>query len=290
MRLSGTGTRIPADAVLFVAFGRVTAEKRIAQAIRGLASIVEVLPDVHLLLVGEAADDCDPLAEARALGRALGIEKLEKNVTIAGFVSDQEMGDYLAAADVCLCMRWPSSRETSASWLRCLAAGRPTVITDLVHTSDIPALDPRTWTLLHAPQPDSGQGGRKKSGPVDPVCVSIDIVDEDHSLRLAMRRLATDARLRASLGRRARRLVDGTIRARPDGHRLPERHRNGLRRAATRRRASCTLARTLSDGWDGPRDKPAPTDGAVRAAYRRDLAKIVRTLTYPYKLSRFHSE
>lgn len=197
---------IPADAVLFVAFGRVTAEKRIAQAIRGLASVVEVLPDVHLLLVGEAADDCDPLAEARALGRALGIEKLEKNVTIAGFVSDQEMGDYLAAADVCLCMRWPSSRETSASWLRCLAAGRPTVITDLVHTSDIPALDPRTWTLLHAPQPDSGQGGRKKSGPVDPVCVSIDIVDEDHSLRLAMRRLATDARLRASLGRRARRL------------------------------------------------------------------------------------
>jgi hypothetical protein len=32
------------------------------------------------------------------------------------------------------------------------------------------------------------------------VCVAIDILDEDHSLRLAMRRLATDADLRASLG------------------------------------------------------------------------------------------
>ena len=34
-----------------------------------------------------------------------------------------------------------------------------------------------------------------------PVCVAIEILDEDHSLRLAMRRLATDADLRASLGR-----------------------------------------------------------------------------------------
>ncbi|HEX6463196.1 MAG TPA: hypothetical protein VFZ98_02030, partial [Vicinamibacterales bacterium] len=36
------------------------------------------------------------------------------------------------------------------------------------------------------------------------VCVAIDILDEDHSLRLAMRRLATDATLRARLGRAAR--------------------------------------------------------------------------------------
>lgn len=186
---------IPADAVLFAAFGRVASEKRISQAIHGLASIVEVVPNVHLLLVGEAADDYDPWAEARALG-------VQTNVTIAGFVPDEEMGEYLAAADVCLCMRWPSSRSTSASWLRCLAAGRPTVITDLVHTVDIPALDPRTWTLLHAPQPPSEEEGASRS--VDPVCVSIDILDEDHSLRLAMRRLATDARLRAALGRRAR--------------------------------------------------------------------------------------
>jgi hypothetical protein len=119
-------------------------------------------------------------------------------------VPDEELGDYLAAADVCLCMRWPASRETSASWLRCLAAGRPTVITDLVHTVDIPALDPRTWTLLHAPQPRSVSEKHEHAPSIDPVCVSIDIVDEDHSLRLAMRRLATDARLRAALGRRAR--------------------------------------------------------------------------------------
>jgi hypothetical protein len=41
---------------------------------------------------------------------------------------------------------------------------------------------------------------------VEPACVSVDLVDENHSLRLAIRRLATDRRLREALGRRARRL------------------------------------------------------------------------------------
>src|SRR5207245_704895 len=36
------------------------------------------------------------------------------------------------------------------------------------------------------------------------ICVAIDILDEDHSLRLAMRRLAGDADLRAQLGRAGR--------------------------------------------------------------------------------------
>ena len=52
-----------------------------------------------------------------------------------------------ASTDVCLCLRWPTARETSASWLRCLAAGKPTIVTDLVHTADVAVLDPRSWTL-----------------------------------------------------------------------------------------------------------------------------------------------
>jgi glycosyltransferase involved in cell wall biosynthesis len=189
---------IPAGAVLFTAFGGVTPEKRISQAIQGLASIVNAVPDVHLMLVGKDVDYYDAQAEARALGVA-------DRVTIAGFVPHEDVPEYLAAADVCLCMRWPTSRETSAAWLRCLAAGRPTVITDLVHTVDIPALDPRTWTLLHAPEASSPDD--PASPPrAEPVSIGIDIVDEDHSLKLAMHRLATDARLRAALGHSARRL------------------------------------------------------------------------------------
>ena len=129
--------------------------------------------------------------DLRADARALGVESM---LTIAGYVDDEEIDDYLAASDVCLCLRWPTSRETSASWLRCLAAGKPTISTDLVHATDIPTLDPRTWAVLH-------------TGGADlPVGVSIDILDEDHSLRLAIQRLSVDASLRAALGRNARAL------------------------------------------------------------------------------------
>jgi glycosyltransferase involved in cell wall biosynthesis len=182
---------IPADAVVFMGFGKVTPEKRISEVIRALASSRDVAPKTYVLLVGEGVDHYKPSEEAHALG-------VSERVVLTGFVPDEELPDYLNAADVCLCMRWPSSRETSASWLRCLAAGRATITTDLVHTVDVPALDPRSWTILDA--------RACVEASHEPVCVSIDILDEQHSLRLAMRRLADDTGLRRALGRSARKL------------------------------------------------------------------------------------
>jgi hypothetical protein len=48
------------------------------------------------------------------------------------------------------------------------------------------------------PDPATDPGSRIPDP--DPVTVAIDILDEDHSLRLAMRRLGTDPKLRAALG------------------------------------------------------------------------------------------
>jgi glycosyltransferase involved in cell wall biosynthesis len=186
---------IPADAMLFTAFGNVTPEKRIPRAIQALAALAPSVPSVHLLLVGGIVDHYDAQAEAVSLGIA-------DRVTITGFVPNEDVADYLAASDACLCMRWPSSRETSAAWLRCLAAGRPTIVTDLVHTVDVPALDPRDWSVLHAPTVAADEAAW--SSTPEPACISIDILNENHSLRLAMRRLATDPRLRAALARGAR--------------------------------------------------------------------------------------
>jgi glycosyltransferase involved in cell wall biosynthesis len=181
---------LAADDIVFLALGGITPEKRIGPALRSLAAVAGTVPNVRLLLVGEPVGHYDPRAQAAALGIA-------DRVTITGFVSDEDVAEYLAAADVCLCMRWPTSRETSAAWLRCLAAGVPTIITDLIHTVDIPAYDPRSWTLSYAgPSTQSAS-----SPPPEPACVSIDLLDEHHSLRLAMRRLATDAQLREAVGR-----------------------------------------------------------------------------------------
>jgi glycosyltransferase involved in cell wall biosynthesis len=211
------------DDVVFTAFGKVTPEKRVREAMRALALVVESAPHARLLVAGEAVDYYDLQSEAERLG-------LSGRVTFSGYLADENIDDYLAASDVCLCMRWPTSRETSASWLRCLAAGKPTISTDLVHTVDIPTLDPRNWSVLAGlsavarqdrassgeTRRSLGEGGKTSTtedghlkastatSEAAPVGVSIDILDEDHSLKLAIRRLAMDAKLRVMLGSNAR--------------------------------------------------------------------------------------
>jgi glycosyltransferase involved in cell wall biosynthesis len=108
-------------------------------------------------------------------------------VHVTGYLDDEAVASCLAAADVCLCLRWPTAQETSASWLQCLAAARPTVLTDLAHQVDIPSLDPVDWR----PFPASA----------DPVAVRIAVLDEEKSLRTAMSRLARDGSLRDRLSR-----------------------------------------------------------------------------------------
>ena len=149
-------------------------------------------------MAGEPVDYYDMEHESRMLG-------IDDRVTIAGYIDDAEIDDYLAASDVGLCMRWPTSRETSASWLRCLAAGKPTISTDLVHTVDVPTLDPRNWALLVAPAQTNAALGSPVS-EADAIGVSIDILDEMHSLKLAMRRLGTNRELRSTLGANAQAL------------------------------------------------------------------------------------
>lgn len=185
---------ISGDAVLFAAFGRITPEKRLGPALGALARAAAAGLTPHLLLVGEPVEYYDVMVEAARWG-------MRDCVTVTGFVADEELPAYLAAADVCVCLRWPSARETSASWLRAVATGKPTIIVDLAHTVDIPALDPRDSTIRHVRPSDSA---RASTDEMEPVCVAVDIVDEDHSLALAVDRLAGDAALRARLGGAAR--------------------------------------------------------------------------------------
>ena len=180
------------DTVVFAAYGGVTPEKRIPRILKALPSVVAVEPRAQLLLVGAAADYYDALADARDWGVA-------NHVTLIGHASDREFSNYLVAADICLCLRWPSACETSSAWLRCLAAGKPTVITDLAHTAEVPTLVTRgAWSPSHL-----GSLASRAERP-DPIAVSIDILDEDGSLALTMRRLARDPGLRRRLGERAR--------------------------------------------------------------------------------------
>jgi hypothetical protein len=75
------------------------------------------------------------------------------------------------------------------------------VVTDQAHTTDVPTLDPRDWNLRHA-SPDAGAVDAPP-GRDAAVAVAIDLLDEDHSLELALRRLGRDAALRRTLGANA---------------------------------------------------------------------------------------
>ena len=196
------------DAVLFGVFGGLAPDKRIAQILDALAAVIPYAPSSRLLLAGAPARHYDLAAD-------VGRRGLDERVTIAGYLStDAELTDCIAATDVSLNLRWPTAREISGPWLRALAAARPTITIDLAHLVDVPSIDPRTWRVNTAASGSSllasgssllarradGANSERQAANSEPVTVAIDILDEDHSLRLAMRRLATDPVLRASLG------------------------------------------------------------------------------------------
>lgn len=157
-RLVRHALEIPDDAIVFAAFGKVTPEKRIPAILEALAALRRDGVNAWLLIVGDADDPSALIGDG---------------IRTTGYVSDAAIGAYLNAADVCLCLRWPTALETSASWLRCLAAGRATVITDLPHLVDVPP---------H-------------------VALRIDLLNEQRELLSAMRRLASDPELRSELAR-----------------------------------------------------------------------------------------
>jgi hypothetical protein len=97
-----------------------------------------------------------------------------------------------ASADVVVAVRWPLHGAPLVSAFSAMAAARPVVVAETSTTAAWPALDPQTWRPR-----DAGRGAT-------PIVVSIDPRDEEHSLVLALRRLATDTTLRAELGSAAR--------------------------------------------------------------------------------------
>ncbi len=163
------------------AFGGLTPEKRLPQMLDAVASLAEAHPHLHLLLVGNPALHYDVVEDVAAHG-------LVDRVHFAGYVPDDELPAHLQAADICACLRWPTNGETSASWLRAVAAGRATVITDLAHQPDVPVAPPRGWSAAGEPA----------------VAVAVPILEEASALVTAIDQLVRSADRRTRLGRAAR--------------------------------------------------------------------------------------
>jgi glycosyltransferase involved in cell wall biosynthesis len=118
---------IPFEAPVLGSFGFQTPIKRTDVVVRALA--LPGLEKAHLLVVGEAAPQLDIDTEARKAG-------VRDRVHILGFVDRKELAAAMAAADLCVNLRYPTAGETSASLLRLLAQGRPAIVSDYAQFAD----------------------------------------------------------------------------------------------------------------------------------------------------------
>jgi glycosyltransferase involved in cell wall biosynthesis len=123
---------LPADAPILASFGHINPYKRLGAVFRALRELRTSYPGLRYLLVGSVSPNYDVRAAVSRAG-------LDQVVTITGYVDRAAFEEYVAAADICVNLRYPTAGETSASLLRLLGAGRPTLVTASGSFAELPA-------------------------------------------------------------------------------------------------------------------------------------------------------
>jgi len=123
-------------------FGRITKSKRPDIVLKAFSNLVhsKKIYDTHLFLVGELLEDCE-----NELLKIIKDEKIENFITITGFVDNNRFNYYYENTDVCVNLRFPSSGETSASIIKSLAYGIPTITSNYAQYKEYP--DNCCWKL-----------------------------------------------------------------------------------------------------------------------------------------------
>lgn len=159
---------IDAGDLVVASFGLLTREKRVETLARAVARAAPQLPRLKLVLVGHAPDRGALEARLASLGVA-------GRSVLTGRVPYEELGAHMEMADVAVHLRYPSAGETSASLLRLLAQGRPTLMADIANLAEVP----------------------------DAAVVRIDVSDEEGEVTRALLRLAERPDRCRALGRAA---------------------------------------------------------------------------------------
>jgi hypothetical protein len=90
-------------------------------------------------------------------------------------------------ADVVVALEWPPRSGPPVAALHAMASSRAAIVLEVEVTAGWPALDPQTWLP-------------RGFGTGSPIAISLDPRDEEHSLMLALVRLAADPSLVRALG------------------------------------------------------------------------------------------
>jgi glycosyltransferase involved in cell wall biosynthesis len=122
---------LPLDVPIWASFGHINPYKRMEPALRAFRHFRRLHPDARYLLVGSVSASYDLQGLIHRLG-------LDTAVTVTGYVAPEAFGRYVAASDLCLNLRYPTAGETSASVLRLLGAGRPTLVSAIDALDELP--------------------------------------------------------------------------------------------------------------------------------------------------------
>ncbi len=123
---------LPQDAFILASFGHINAYKRLEPMLRVLLELHSERPNTRYILVGSVSANYDVQGIIQRMG-------LNDVVQITGYVPRQTFEEYVAATDICINLRHPTAGETSASLLRLLGAGRPTLVSATGSFAELPA-------------------------------------------------------------------------------------------------------------------------------------------------------
>lgn len=123
---------IPPGKILVASFGHVIPGKRIQQSLRAFAEAWQAYPELVYCLVGEIAPDV-PVGEWT---RAVGLPP--HTVITTRHVQFDEFQQAIAATDICINLRYPTTGETSASLIRVLGMGCPTIVSKVGSFAELP--------------------------------------------------------------------------------------------------------------------------------------------------------
>lgn len=166
-----TKYRIAREAILIASFGHIIPGKRIQQSLRAYAEARQTFPGMVYCLVGEVTPEA-PVSEWM---QAFGLPA--ESVVITGHVSFDEFQQAIAATDVCINLRYPTTGETSASLIRVLGMGCPTIVSNVGSFAELP----------------------------DEVCIKIPPNEHEHQLLVqALVNLARTPERRQALGEKAK--------------------------------------------------------------------------------------
>lgn len=164
---------LPQDALLVGSFGNLAPSKRITVLLDAFRAVQRTVPDARLVFVGGRSPNFD-------MDGLVAQFDMQNSVQVLGHVPMDAFQTYIAAMDVCVNLRYPTTGETSGAVLRMMAQRKPVIVSRVGWFAELP----------------------------DNAIAKIDVDDQEIlELRVMLEQLLRDPTLREAMGSNAREYV-----------------------------------------------------------------------------------